>query len=80
MTLANAVQKRIRELLIKEDISMYKLARIGGISPNTAQGLMSKKYRSVNLRTVMQIIQAFEMTPSEFFDSPLFIDPNLEVD
>lgn len=80
MTLTNAVKQRVKELLAKKDISLYRLERIGGISPNTTKGLMSEKNKSVNLKTVMQIIRAFEMRASEFFDSPLFDSFDLDID
>ena len=68
MTLANAVKTRVKELLTERKISLYKLERIGGISPNTTKDLMAEKNKSVNLKTVMQIIRAFEMRASDFFD------------
>jgi DNA-binding Xre family transcriptional regulator len=80
MTLTNAVKSRVKELLIANNISLYRLERIGGISPNTTKSLMSEKNKSVNLKTVMQIIQAFNMKPHEFFNSPFFEDPDLDID
>ena len=51
-----------------------------GITHSTFQGLKSDKRTSCNLKTVMQLIYALDVTPQEFFDSPLFNEENLELD
>ncbi|MCL2228970.1 MAG: helix-turn-helix transcriptional regulator [Firmicutes bacterium] len=80
MTLTQAVKQRLKEILENRDMSLYKLERLGFISPNTARALMSERNASVNLKTVMQIIRALEMRASEFFDSPLFDSHDLNID
>jgi len=80
MNIVTAVRTRVKELLAERNISLYKLERVGGISPNTTKDLMSEKNKSVNLKTVMQIVRAFEMTTSEFFNSPLFERDDLDID
>lgn len=46
---------------------------------NTMKTLMSERNKSVNLRTVMQIIRGLDMTPAEFFNDPLFESEGLEL-
>ncbi|MDR0975624.1 MAG: helix-turn-helix transcriptional regulator [Christensenellaceae bacterium] len=80
MTITQAVKQRLKELAIQKNISFYRLVRIGAISPNTGNKIMAEEHKSVNLRTVLQFASALGITPSEFFDSPLFTDPDLEID
>jgi DNA-binding Xre family transcriptional regulator len=80
MTLTSAVKNRIKELLAERNISLYRLERIGGISPNTANSIMAERNKSLNFKIIMQFIQAFDMKPHEFFNSPFFEDPDLDID
>jgi len=80
MTLSQAVTLRLKELLDQKKISLYKLERTGHISPNTARSLVSERNKSVNLKTVMQLIRALEIRASLFFDSPLFDSLELDID
>jgi len=47
---------------------------------NTMKTLMSERNKGVNLKTVMQIIRGLDMTAAQFFDDPLFENPDLEID
>ena len=42
--------------------------------------LMGERNKSVNLKTVMQIIRGLNMTTAHFFDDPIFENPDLEID
>ena len=67
MTLTQAVKLRIEQLLSQMDDGLYTITRIGGVSPNTVKELMAERNKSVNLKTVMQIIRAFGISAGEFF-------------
>ena len=80
MTLTQAVKRRINEILAQKNVSLYSLSKSGHISPNTLKSIMAEHCKGANLKTVMQIIRAFEMKASEFFNSPLFDSFELDID
>ena len=41
---------------------------------------MRETNKSVNLKTVLQIVRGLDMTVSEFFDDPIFKSDELEID
>ncbi len=80
MKLSTAVVKRINDLLRERNMSQYRLEKITAISHNTMRSLMSERSNGVNLRTVMIIIRGLNMTTAEFFNDPIFDNPELEID
>lgn len=61
-------------------MSQYRLEKIIAMPHNTMKALMGERNKSVNLRTIMQIIRGLEMTTTEFFDDPIFESDDLEID
>ena len=79
MKLSTAVAMRISDILREKNLSQYRLERNIVMPHNTMKTLMSERNRSVNLRTVMQIIKGLDMTTAEFFDDPIFERDDLEL-
>lgn len=46
----------------------------------TMRYLMGNKNKTVNMKTVLLIIRGLGITAAEFFDDPIFEDPELEID
>lgn len=80
MKLSTAVALRISNILREKNMSQYRLEKITAIPHNTMRTLMGEKNSGVNLKTVMLIIRGFGMTTAQFFDDPLFENPDLEID
>ena len=80
MKLSTAVALRVSNILRERNMSQYRLEKNIAMPHNTMKTLMGERNNSVNLKTVMQIIKGLEMTPSEFFNDPIFENPNLEID
>ncbi len=80
MKLSTAVALRISNILRDKNMSQYKLERKIAMPHNTMKTLMGERNSGVNLKTVMQIIRGLEMTTSEFFNDPVFENPDLEID
>ncbi len=80
MKLSTAVALRISNILRERNMSQYRLERIIAMPHNTMKTLMGERNKSVNLRTVMQIIRGLGMTTAEFFDDPIFESEELEID
>lgn len=79
MKLSTAVALRISNILIEKNMSQYRLEKNIAMPHNTMKTLMGERNKSVNLRTVMQIIKGLDMTPAEFFDDPLFVSDELDI-
>ncbi len=79
MKLSTAVALRISNILREKNMSQYRLEKNIAMPHNTMKTLMGERNKSVNLRTVMQIIKGLDMTPAEFFDDPLFVSDELDI-
>ena len=81
MTTSECVSLRIREVLNKKQMTIYKLEQISCISHSTMKALLNNVNNSCNLKTLFLIIQSLEMTVLDFFNSPLFEDLyNIDLD
>lgn len=80
MTTGEVVAKRIDELLIQRDMSLYRLAHSACIPVSTLQNLYRGHTKSPTLALVYKIADAFGMTIGEFVASPLFSADNIEFD
>ena len=81
MTTSECVSLRIREVLNKKQMSIYKLEQISCISHSTMKALLNNVNNSCNLKTLFLIIQQLEMTVLDFFNSPLFENlDNIDLD
>ena len=52
MNLAQAVGKRLKDILKERKITQYQLSKDGGIARSTLSVIVSAKYRTVNLDTI----------------------------
>lgn len=80
MKVRKAVVERLREVLDKKNISLYKLQKDSGISEGTFLSLIYGDRQGVNLTTLFQLIQTLNISAKEFFDSNLFDEDNIDID
>lgn len=73
-----AVSKRITELLTEREMTNYQLYIKSGLPKSTIGNLVNCTYDSVKLRVIHEVCQGFGISITEFFNSPLFIEENLE--
>ena len=78
MLLNEAVSKRIVELLKERDMTNYQLYIKSGVPKSTIGNLVNCTYDSVKLRVIHEVCQGFVISITDFFDSPLFAEDNLE--
>ncbi len=69
---------RIAELLKEREMTQYQLFARSGVPKSTISNLMNCSYDSVKLRIIHEICQGFQISISEFFQSPLFDEVNLD--
>lgn len=72
MQLNEAVSKRIAGLCRETGITQYALSLKSGVPQSTLSTIINCTFPSVKLRIIYEICEGFEISLSEFFDSPLF--------
>lgn len=75
----HALVLRINELLKEQNITRYKLAMDSGVSHSTLKNIMHETVKDNLLSTAILIANGFGMSVSEFLDSPLFDEQNLNI-
>lgn len=80
MTISAAVAMRIRELLMKNNMTQYRLEQKACLSHDTIKSRMKGKAKGVNLKTLVYIADGFGISVAEFLNSDLFSYNNLELD
>jgi len=75
----HALVLRINELLKQKNITRYKLAMDSGVSHSTLKNIMHEAVKDNLLSTTILIANGFGMTVSQFLDSPLFSEENLNI-
>ena len=75
----HALALRIEELLKEKGMTRYRLAMNSGVTHSTLKNIMHETVRDNLLSTTILIAGGFDMTVSEFLDSPLFYEENLNI-
>ena len=78
MKLNQAVSLRLQELLQAKDMTPYQLSSRSGVPKSTISNLLHCAYDSVKLRIIHELCQGFSISISDFFQSPLFDEANLD--
>lgn len=78
MQLNRAVSKRLNDLLTERNLSQNALSSRCGVSSSAINNIIRCVYPSVNLRIIHEICQGLDVSIPEFFDSPLFLNENLD--
>ncbi len=74
-----AVALRITQLLKEKNITQYRLAINSGLNHSTIKNIINETVKDNMLSTVILIADGFGMTVSQFLDSPLFLEENLNI-
>lgn len=78
MQLNKAVSLRLNELLEEKNMTQYQLYMKSGVPKSTIGNVINCTYDSVKLRIIHEMCQGLEISVSDFFQSPLFEENNLE--
>ena len=78
MKLNQAVSERLAELLKEKQMTQYQLFIKSGVPKSTIGNVINCSYDSVKLRVIHEMCQGLGVSISEFFDSPLFQECNLD--
>ena len=74
-----AVALRIKQLLKEKNITQYRLAMNSGVTHSTLKNIIHETVSDNLLSTIILLAGGFDMTVSEFLDSPLFLEENLNI-
>lgn len=78
MTLTDAVRQRIKNLLKQNNMNIWKLYKLTGVSASTLTYFINQKRGLITMKTLLHICEGFGITLKDFFDDPLF--ENVEED
>ncbi len=74
-----ALALRIEELLKEKKMTRYRLAMNSGLTHSTLKNIIHETVKDNLLSTTVLIASGFDMRVSEFLDSPLFYEENLNI-
>lgn len=75
----HALALRINELLKEKNMTRYRLAMNSGVTHSTLKNIIHETVKDNLLSTTILIAGGFDMSVSEFLDSPLFLEENLNL-
>ncbi len=78
MKLNAAVSQRLKELLEQNNMTQYQLFIKSGVPKTTIANVVGCSYDSVKLRIIHEMCQGFGISLTEFFNSPIFEDENID--
>lgn len=78
MQLNEAVSKRLAELLQENHMTPYQLNIKSGVPKSTIGNVLNCTYPSMKLRIIHELCQGLGISITDFFNSPLFEEDNLE--
>ena len=78
MKLEEAITQRILKLCDERDITPNKLATMAGLPSATVRCIFYGRSKNPGTRTLLYICQPLEITLFQFFNDPLFQNPDLE--
>lgn len=79
MTIGEAVRCRILELCKENNITVNKLAIMGGITQSTLNNIVSGRNNSATVSTIKKICDGLNITIQAFFDSECFDELEQEI-
>ena len=77
--LNDAIVERINQLS-GNNLTQYELSKRSGIPYPTIKSIMQKRTKGIDFRTVILLAKGFDMTLTQFLDSPLFSADNLDLE
>lgn len=78
MQLNEAVSKRLSQILDDRKMTQYQLYVQSGLPKSTIGNIINCTYPSVKLRVIHELCQGLGISITEFFQSDLFDENNLE--
>lgn len=80
MLLNELISQKLEKIRKEKKIKVYTLCTKAAISYETYRSIRKNKNKDIYLRTLLILLQALEVTPSEFFSDPMFNSSELNFD
>ena len=71
------ISKRIKTLMKEHGLTQYALSMKSGVPQSTISTILNCTFDSMKVRIIYELCEGFEISLSEFFDSPLFERENI---
>lgn len=72
MKIDEAVRARIIELCEARQITINKMANMGGVNQSTLNNVVGKRRSSITVATLQKLCDGQDISIIDFFNSPLF--------
>ena len=79
MTIAEAVVKRLYELIDARQLTINRISTISGVTQSTVSDIVNGVTSNAKIATIKKLCDGLEISVREFFDSPLFDDLEQEL-
>ena len=79
MTIAEAVVKRLYELVDERQLTINRISTISGVTQSTVSDIVNGVTSNAKISTIKKLCDGLEISVREFFDSPLFDDLEQEL-
>ena len=79
MTIAEAVVKRLYELVDERQLTINRISTISGVTQSTVSDIVNGVTSNVTIATIQKLCDGLEISVRDFFDSPLFDDLEQEL-
>lgn len=79
MKISEAIKLRVLNLCKENNISLNRLAILGGQTQSTVQSLVDGKSKNAKILTIVRICDSLNISLSEFFNDELFKDIDIEI-
>ncbi len=80
MKTREAVAKRIEELCKQNNITINGLATQAAVPPSTVKNIIYGVSRNPGIVTIKMLCDGLDISIQDFFDSPLFVDLEQEIE
>ncbi len=80
MKATEAVSDRIRGLCYQNDITVYQLSFLSGMSQSTIKSIINGKSQNPGIVTIKKICDGLDIGMTEFFMDELFINLEWEIE
>ena len=74
-----AIVKRFQQLCQERSIKYNELATLSGVTPSTVYSMMDSRRKDVSVVTVKKLCDGIGISISDFFNDPLFISLEQEI-
>ena len=80
MTIGEAIARRIDGYCKERNITLNKLCTMSGVIQSTVHDVFSGRSKAPRTDTIYNLCIGLRISISEFFDSPLFDEENIQTD